>query len=76
MASSKCLDLYHFEMFSCILFRSKYSKILKNIFDKSDSEPIVTLGYKAVMTSSECLFLNFFEFFSCTIYRSSTFQGD
>ena len=47
MTSSKCLDLGYLELFSCILFRSKYySKKLKNCFDKFDSEPTVTLEYK------------------------------
>ena len=39
-----------------------------------DSEPIVTLGYKAMMRSSKWLDLNDFELFPCTFYRSSNFQ--
>ena len=53
------------QLFSFILFRSKYySKKLKNISEKFDSEPIVTLGYKIMMTLSKCLDFNYFELFS------------
>ena len=75
MTSSKCLDLDCFDLFSCILFRSKYySKRSKNIFDEFDREPIVTLGYTIMMTSSKCLDFNFFELLSDNVVRSNNFS--
>ena len=60
MTWSKSLDLDCFKLFSRILFRSKYcSKRLKAIFDEFDSEPIVTLVYK-IMISAKCLHFQLF----------------
>ena len=64
-----------FKLFSCILFRGKYcSKRLKNIFEEFESEPIVALGYKTMMTSSKCLDFNYLELFLDTLFRSNNFS--
>ena len=76
VTSSKCADLDCFELFSCILFRCKYySKRLKNFFEEFESEPIVTAGYKTMMTSSsKCLDFNYFELFLDALFRSNNFS--
>ena len=75
MTSSKCADLDCFELFSYILFRSKYySRRLKNVFEEFESEPIVTVGYKTMMTSSKCLDFNYFELFLDALFRSNNFS--
>ena len=75
MTSLKCLDIDCFELFSCILFRSKYySKGLKNIFEEFESKPIVTLGYKIMMMSPKYLDFNYFQLFLDTLFRSKNFS--
>ena len=68
--SSKCLDLDYLSYFQIPSLEVKIFQRDWGRFMRDDSEPIVTLGYKAKMTSSKWLDFNYFALFSCTLLRS------